>query len=314
MLPNFFCIGAQKCGTTTIWHILDAHPDIFMAQPRETKFFYDELQFAEGIQKYEVQYFSSWAGQTAAGEKCPEYLYVPVVAQRIYETIGTDVKFIIVLRSPAQRAFSHYRHNMMMLRECRSFDEALESEYCCMQKGESIPVPYGYIMRGFYANQLKTYLNFFDLNQFLILNFEKEIATNQKVLSDRLFDFLGVKRFYSEKLPYFSGHPRLEDLTINIKKDGNDPKKHFVEISRERFDLRQLIKLMSRKKQRQNWKHRIYNPSPAMIQFAHNLLQNKSVGLKLSPKQELEINRRYFFQEIEQLNELIQFDLNDWLK
>lgn len=314
MLPNFICIGAQKSGTTSIWHIVNSHPDIYMAQPRETRFFHDDLQFAEGIHKYEIQYFSSWFGQTAVGEKCPEYLYVPSVARRIHETLGSEVKFIITLRSPAQRAFSHYRHNMVMLRECRSFGDALADEDRLIQDGISATTPYGYIARGFYARQLKNYLDFFKSDQLLIINFEKEIATDQKALSERLFTFLAVKSFYPEHLPFNSGHPRLEDLSIRIHTANANPQKHFVEITRERFDFRRFLKRMGGKDQSKKNSHHIYNPSAALIRFFKNFEQNRPVKPQLSRQQELEINHRYFLKEIRHLESLFPVNVKHWLE
>ena len=319
MLPNFICLGAQKCGTTTIWHMLNAHPSICMAQPRETRFFYDDLRFAEGLQQYEIQHFSHWAGEAAVGEKCPEYLYVPEVAHRIYDTLGPTIKFIVALRSPAQRAFSHYRHNLTMLRESRTFDDVLEAEHRQIQNGERVREPYGYLPRGYYAQQLKRYFDLFDQDQFLMINFEREIVNDQKKLCDRLFDFLCVKRFYAKEMPFKAGHPRLENLSIRINQKGEDAQQHFVEIERASYKIGRLHKLkrfLTKRIHVTRYKtsRRIYHPSESLIRFAHAFRENKPAATRLSRTEELQINRRYFRRDIEQLSPFMPLVVTQWLE
>lgn len=318
MLPNFICIGAQKCGTTTIWHLLNAHPDICMAQPRETHFFHDDLRFAEGLPKYEIEHFSHWTGQSAVGEKCPEYLFVPGVAKRIYDTLGPHVKFIVSLRSPARRAYSHYCHNLSMLREWRSFEEVLDTEEQQLQSGGQVHVPYGYVARCYYARQIEPYLALFDRKQFLFIHFERDLVTDQRMLCDRLFDFLEVQRFYPGQLPFQEGHARLKNLSIQINQNGDNPQKHFVEIARVDYSVSRAHRLFNRLRQplrvtRTNQKHRIYNPSVTLLNFAHGFQQNKPMT-SLSHCQEIAINRRYFCQEIEQLGSLMPSVIQQWLE
>src|SRR5574337_1635352 len=128
MLPNFLCIGAQKSGTTTLLNQLDRHPDIFMSPARETKFFLLDHLYSQGVTAYEKDFFSDWNGQKAVGEKTPEYLCDPLIPQRIDATLGKSIKFIVTFRSPAQRAYSHYRHNFQQLWENLSFPEAIAQE------------------------------------------------------------------------------------------------------------------------------------------------------------------------------------------
>ncbi|MCP4756485.1 MAG: sulfotransferase [Proteobacteria bacterium] len=320
MLPNFICIGAQKSGTTTIWHILDAHPNVCMAQPRETRFFLDDARFIAGIRIYEIQHFSHWRGQAAVGEKCPEYLYTPSVAGRISETPGmNDMRFIVALRSPAQRAYSHYRHNMTMLLECRSFEEVLASEIRNRQEGILAPAPYGYLARGDYTQQLKRYYSFFPRDRFLIVNFEKDVVADQRDLADQLFDFLGIERSIPEGLPFAAGHPRLEDLSIRISQKGNNTEKHYVEINRGADGFRRMLRMLKTKKYDQrtlndNKSFRIYGPSNALLEFAYGFRKNKPSEVRLSRAYELEINHRYYQEEIDKLSSLIPDSVTHWLE
>ncbi len=316
MLPNFLCIGAQKCGTTSLWKILSAHPDVFLASPRETQFFHDDLQFADGIQCYEYRYFSGWRGQPAVGEKCPEYLYVPGVARRIHDTLGPDVRFLVTIRSPAQRAFSHYRHNLTALRELRSFEEALEDEAGNLAAGRCVPAPFGYLGRGRYAEQLQRFLEYFDRDQFLIVDFDTDICSDQRALTHRLYGFLGLPRFFPAELPFAEGRPRLDQLQVRLDDNSHDPRDHFVEITRHRRSSRVkrwLRPLTGRGPSSDVDRRRILQPSPALKQFARSFAQHRPESLHLSRDQELAINRQYFDDDVRQLQALVSTPLNGWL-
>ena len=88
MLPNFICVGTQKAGTTTLCRLLEHHPDVFISQPRETRFFFDEERFSRGLVNYEINYFNGWNGEKAVGEKTPEYLLFPEAPKRIHKIKG----------------------------------------------------------------------------------------------------------------------------------------------------------------------------------------------------------------------------------
>ena len=53
MLPDFIGLGAQKAGTTSLFHYLQGHPDICMASRKETSFFYKDALFSKGLKYYE---------------------------------------------------------------------------------------------------------------------------------------------------------------------------------------------------------------------------------------------------------------------
>ena len=318
MLPNFMCIGAQKSGTTTIWHILETHPQVFLAQPRETRFFYEQTQFDAGLHRYEITYFSTWAGQVAVGEKCPEYLFVPEVANRLYQALGPNLKLIVTLRSPAQRAFSHYRHNFFMLQEDRSFEEALETEAANLQRGKTIKPLFGYLARGFYARQLKRYFEIFAPKQFLIVNFEQDIVSDQRDLASRLFDFLELEQFCPIGLPIKQGHPQLENLSVKLNLNKKDSQENFVEIERRSLKLQPIKRWFRFLKQRRLAKidhqtSRIHNPSDTLIQFARGFNTHKPKMMHLPRQQEIAINNSFFKGDIKSLQSLVPFTIDHWL-
>src|SRR3990167_9166165 len=69
--PNFLIAGAPRSGTGYVYHILDVHPDIYMAKPEkpEPKFFLVDEEYNKGIEYYLEKYFSNVVGKKAIGEK-----------------------------------------------------------------------------------------------------------------------------------------------------------------------------------------------------------------------------------------------------
>ena len=169
MLPNFLCIGAQKSGTTTLLNQLGKHPDIYMSPARETQFFLLDHLYSQGPVFYETHFFPGWDGQKAVGEKTPEYLYDPAIPQRIADTLGSGMRFVASFRSPAQRAFSHYRHNFQQFWEDLGFEEALAREQERSAAGRYQRMRYGYLDRGLYSHQVQRYLALFPRDAFLFL-------------------------------------------------------------------------------------------------------------------------------------------------
>jgi Sulfotransferase domain len=313
VLPNFLCIGAQKSGTTSIWHILQSHPDICMARPRETRFFVDPHSFEQGPYPYEIHCFGHWRGEKAIGEKCPEYLSEPGVPQRVRALLGDGVRLIVVLRSPAQRAHSHYRHNRNMLRECRSFPAAIAAELDGEASGEPVPGTYSYLARGRYAVQLERYLAVFAPEQLLLVSFEAEIQSNQRALANRLYRFLGVTPFEPPGLPFRAGHPRLEELSIQLRTSVSATAAPFLAVEksdRRRWWAPQRL-LGVRAVARTSW--HIHRPSASLTEFAEQFATTAAGDQRLSRARELEMNRIYFRQDIERLRSLVPFAVQHWL-
>jgi hypothetical protein len=305
MLPDFLCIGAQKCGTTTIWHILDAHKDICMARPRETRFFCDINMYNEGVVKYETSFSGNGKPAKRAGEKCPEYLFVPGTAGRISHTLGRETRFIIALRSPAQRAFSQYRHNMTALRECRSFTAAMKEEAALLKQGVYIESPFGYVSRGFYAAQVKEYLKYFSKDKMLFVLFENEVMQDQASLAKKIYEFLGVDPVLPRGLPFRSGHPKLEMLSVAYQPAGNQV---VIWRKQERGGLKNLLY------RKQDIVDTIHDPSVALIEFAKAFNANKPRHISLTKEEETELNNKYFKTDIEQLQDITGWDLDFWLQ
>ncbi len=95
-------------------------------------------------------------------------------------------------RSPAQRAYAHYRHNFQHLWESVSFEEALSLEPVRSQAGKYQRSCYGYLWRGFYAEQIGRYLEHFPRTSLFFIVYEQDIVLKQVDTLKALFGFLSV--------------------------------------------------------------------------------------------------------------------------
>ena len=154
MLPTFLIIGAPRSGTTFLYNSLASHPRISVAAKKEIHYF-DE-SYEKGLGWYE-DFFSHCNGAQAIGEKTASYLVVPECAERIKRTID-EVKLIVVLRNPVERAYSHYRRSVAgrMLTLGTSFRDCLR-------------VHPQFLVMGNYYDHLTRYLDYFSMDEILVL-------------------------------------------------------------------------------------------------------------------------------------------------
>ncbi|MCF8304226.1 MAG: sulfotransferase [Bacteroidales bacterium] len=200
-LPSFVIAGAAKSGTTSLSRYLGEHPQIYMPD-REMNYF----AFARKAPHYSVKnreiirnfndykaYFRFPENDTdfITGEKSVSFLYQPW-CEHVIENIkslhplGTELKIIIILRQPVERAYSQYLFNTRN-KETLPFTKAL---YAWEKRREKNWVPaYNYIGAGFYAQAVKAYLNNF--KHVRIYLFDDLKNTPLKLLQD-IYGFLGV--------------------------------------------------------------------------------------------------------------------------
>lgn len=193
-VPNFLIVGAQKCGTTSLHEILDAHPETNMSKVKEINYFINPAKYARGLSHYST-YFSG--DQAAAiGESSPGYMCHPGVPEKIRKDLG-HIKIIILLRNPIKRAFSQYWDNRRHLSEWLTYDEIIDrylaSKYDPSQKG--------YFSRGVYAPQVEKYFNLFGRKNVQVV-FLEELIGNQTEILKGVYGFLGISKDKGlEKLP-----------------------------------------------------------------------------------------------------------------
>ena len=178
-LPNLIVIGGLKCGTTSLHHYLNLHPEIAMSRPKELNFFVAELNWELG-----PDWYASHFDRAAAvrGETSPHYTNMPRfegVAERMRATLGDDARLIYMVREPLERILSHYLHNLGGGYESRSIEQALSDPDSA------------YVARSRYAMQLRPYLDAFDRERILIVANE-DLAGRREQTVRQVFEFCGV--------------------------------------------------------------------------------------------------------------------------
>jgi len=214
-LPNFLCVGAQKAGTTTLHDILIQHPEIYLPEIKETKFFQNNSKYEKGLEYYEKEFFGKWNGEKAVGEIDPEYMYFEYVPERIYKHLGKDIKLIFMLRNPVDRAYSHYWMSYRRGYETEAFKRAIELEEKRIKLGEFHKNHFSYISRGLYAKQVKRYLKFFSRENMFFIVFEEDFLEKRKKTISNLLNFLNVDANVNLNLDLKSNQsslPRLKFL------------------------------------------------------------------------------------------------------
>jgi hypothetical protein len=196
MHPTFLVIGAARSGTTTLFNLLSAHPQIYLPKDKrpEPHFFLKDSEYAQGLDYYESRWFAE-ADEPARGEVSTSYLYQPWVPERI-NSHYPDMQFIAILRDPIERAWSNYWHSVRNGLEKESFDFAVRNEAACIRDTDEAwkqVAPYAYVDRGLYAGQLQRFFESFPQEQFFIQTFES-FFVDPLTEFGKLIDFLGVDR------------------------------------------------------------------------------------------------------------------------
>lgn len=200
MEPDFFVLGAQRAGTTSLYAMLSQHPSILPASRKELHFF--EKHEYRGVRKYlyRAEYPLRRAG-AITGEATPYYLFHPVAIKRV-QAAFPQAKHIVVLRDPVQRAWSHYRLNVSRGMEARPFQVAimedievtpsLDIRLSSGVTGGSFSHQEGsYFSRGCYAGQIARLLENVAAARVLVLFFEALCSAPQDELQ-KVFSFLGL--------------------------------------------------------------------------------------------------------------------------
>jgi hypothetical protein len=178
-LPTFIVIGAMKAGTTSLFHYLRGHDQIFMSKIKELDFFVAEGNWSRGLDWYRQQ-FAGAGDALARGEastlytKYPQYDGVP---ERIARVVP-DVRLIYVVRDPLARMRSHYQHRVKTGAETAPPEVALVED----------PI---YLAYSSYGMQLERYLEHFPREQILVVTSEA-LRSDRRATVQGVYDFLGV--------------------------------------------------------------------------------------------------------------------------
>ena len=279
-LPNFMCLGAAKSGTTTLFDVLRQHPDVYMPAFKEPHFFDIPENYNNGIEWYEKNYFKN-ANTKVVADFTPSYFFDKEAPKRIFESLGGKVKFVVILRNPVDRAYSHYLHSKRDDHEDLEFKEALTNESSRLNKYEENGdylsyLRQSYVSQGLYSEMLERYLEYFSLDNFIFIQFEEEFIKHREETIIKILNFLEIDNF---------------DLRIDIKSNpaSKEKSKTLKRIMKKRGWWRNILKFLV--------------PSIQLRQIIRNKIQRANIIEikvdKLSDELKREIYRNYFSEQID---------------
>ena len=207
-LVSFMVIGAAKCGTSALHHYLVKHPHIAGGKMKELHFFDNTHHFFQKNLDYTLYHdqFDTTDTDKIYGDFTPDYLYFHESAKLIW-TYNPNVKLIVMLRNPIERAFSHWNMQIQQsdVLDPLPFSEAIRNErfrlrtYLPEQHGH-----FSYIDRGFYTEQIRRFQRLFPKNQFLFVRYDDFKNQQEKTLNN-IFNYLNVDPSlykYEHKITY----------------------------------------------------------------------------------------------------------------
>ena len=190
-LPNFLIVGAAKSGTSSLHNYLNQHPEVFMPsynkegmKVKEPRFLIKDLvqhRLHNGVWSWEEykSLFNEVKNEISIGESTVLYLYYYEHAiDNIKKYLGENVKIIIMLRNPTDRAYSAFQHVSRGFKEQNSFEEALKIEEGRMDKEPSLTPMVMYKEMGLYHDMVRAYKE----------NFKNVHIIFYEVQAYRLFD------------------------------------------------------------------------------------------------------------------------------
>ncbi|HLU95796.1 MAG TPA: sulfotransferase [Thermobifida alba] len=211
-LPDFLIAGVPKAGTTALHTALQQHPDLFMSRVKEPKFFLtdgpppdsggpgDADTYREHVwrrDEYEALFADAPPG-TLTGESTPFYLYDPDAQRRIHAAIP-EVRIIVTLRDPVERAHSNWTHLWSAgLEPIDDLVRACEAEPKRIADGWSHF--WHYVGLGRYGEQLERLFALFPREQVLIFRY-RDLIDRPAATLDRVCAFLGVREGLITEVP-----------------------------------------------------------------------------------------------------------------
>lgn len=198
---DFLIIGEMKCGTTTLWSLLDQHPQVFRPLEKELHFFGSYSYFgASGpdrlgdLAQYQAHFAEAAPGQLR-GEATPNYLVDRLAPQRIAET-APGARLVAVLRDPIARAWSHYWHVVRRGWEDLDFEDALDAEEARIARGDDEREKFSYMTRGKYVQNLRRYEALFGRDAICVV-FLDELKGNRQAVVEEVWRHIGCQPPYA---------------------------------------------------------------------------------------------------------------------
>lgn len=287
-LPDFLHVGAQKAGSTWIHYALKEHPDIFMPDNDNVSFF--DVYYHRGEDWYKKQ-FDAYQGEIAIGEESPGYLKHPIAPQRAADLVP-DVKIIMCLRNPIDRAYSQWWHAQ---KNWTNTDFQRSINYHATNDV--------FITPGLYEYHISKWENYFPTSQIKIVFFDDFISDNKSFIQN-IYDFIGVDSKYS---------PSIIGEKIKSGEDLNEPSVLYDKRNQIRDGIRKYTPEILKE----------YLLSPLYHKYSSNFFNfykkiidpvgrsGYNEGMDADTRRELE---RVYYDSIKKLENRTGRDLSQWFR
>lgn len=297
--PDFFIVGAPKCGTTALAQFLARHPEIYMPQ-KEMHFFGRDLNFGSHFYRRDLDgylaEFNRWSGQARVGEASVWYLLSARAAEEI-KAFSPEASIIILLREPASMLYSLYYQFLFDGNEyLPTFEEALEAEHDRGQGRRIGRLTYltqalAYRSTVCFTDQVRRYFEIFGRERVHVIIYDDLAADTPGTYRDTL-DFLGVSS--SVRLPGGETSGNVSVKSPLLRSILNDPLVRGTAIGLRRWLPGPVFTAIQKAGTRLCSLNQTSAKRPAMIPATRILLQ------------------REFAPEIERLSALLGRDLTHW--
>ena len=298
-LPNFLIVGAAKSGTSSLHNYLNQHPEVFMPsynsdgmKVKEPRFLIKDLvkhRLHNGVWTWEEykSLFNDVIDEKAIGESTVLYLYYYKDAiKNIKEKLGIDVKIIIMLRNPTERAYSAFQHVSRGFKEQNSFEESLEMEDGRLEREGNLTPMVMYKDMGLYHEMVKSYQeNFSNVHVIIYDDFRDNTENEMK----KTYQFLSISD--NEDIDYVTRH------NVGGKRWKNDKVKHLF---MKENPIKSVIKRIIPRRLRKGLRNNLVTASTNKV-----LLMKDQTRIMLND---------FFREDVRKLSDLLNRELTHWTK
>lgn len=288
--PSFFLVGAAKSGTTTLYHAMRHHSDIYLPEVKEPHVYayladpkaVGPLYADEAAARKDYrELYSDVGDQRAVGDASTSNLVVPGAAAAIAEDVP-EAKIVVVLRHPVDRAFSHFRHFAVAGGEdLTNFADAVRAE--ASRQEEGFPFTYRYLGWSRYVEQLRPFFDLFGRERVLVHLYD-DLSSDAEAVVRSTFRFLAVEAD-GPLAPVGRSNEVIASTPVPVRPSST---------GRPRGVLRHLVKRLPKGRWEQAMDATPVKPAP-----------------ELDPAFRAELTEG-FADEISQLEDLIGRDLSSW--
>lgn len=296
--PNFFIVGAPKCGTTALSDYLKEHPNIYFSEPKEPHYFaqdFENYRLTKNLEEYLSLFDESTPNHTAIGEGSVFYLFSSVALKKIYE-FDPQAKIIVMLRNPVDLVYSFHSQLLYSADEKeKDFEKAWRLQEL-RQQGKQIPSKcretafLQYAAMGKLGEQVERLFTVFPPEQIKIIWFEDFVKSTKEVY-DNVINFLGVPE---------------------------DNRTDFIRINENKTHKLEVVGSFSQKPPALLSNIALKTKDILGIERLYILDTIRSLNTKVSSRKTLRNDLRAelieeFADDIKKLSQLLNKDLNHWL-